>query len=333
MKKTGGKWLCMMLFISLLCGCVTGCGSKASEDDFRYESEQAEEGYGIQENGALATEESVDSYEEAKELSDEDTAETIASGSQSAVTKNKAKIIKRYFFHYETETFDDSYSYLKGQIKQYGGYVSSSEMEGTEFRTLELTARIPADVSDEFTSQLGSLGTVVSQSESAEDVTLQYTDTESRIASLKIEQERLNALLEKADSLENIFALEERLTDVRYELENYQSQKKHYDDLISYSTVNITLKEVSYTVEIDDSSVFSRISTGFKSSLRDVKNDLEEFFIWLIVMIPYLIKWAVVLLIIGTIVRIVIRFRKKRNLRASGGQEIIGEEIPESHKE
>ncbi len=66
---------------------------------------------------------------------------------------------------------------------------------------------------------------MTSQSESAEDVTLQYTDTESRIASLKNEQERLNALLEKADTLENIFKLEERLTEVRYELENYQSPK------------------------------------------------------------------------------------------------------------
>ncbi len=98
-------------------------------------------------------------------------------------------------------------------------------MYGTSGRTLYLTARIPAELSDQFVGQLGSLGTMVSQSESAEDITLRYTDTESRIASLKTEQERLLALLDKADSLDSIITLESRLTEVRYELENYQSLK------------------------------------------------------------------------------------------------------------
>lgn len=163
---------------------------------------------------------------------------------------------------------------------------------------------------------------MTSQSESAEDVTLQYTDTESRIASLKIEQERLNALLEKADTLENIFKLEERLTEVRYELKNYQSPKNRYDDLIFYSTANINLEEVEYTVEIDDKSVFSKISTGFRSSFREVKNDAEEFLVWLLVMIPYLVEWAVILLILGSIICFIVRCRRKREAAKATQSEV-----------
>lgn len=311
MKKACKKFLCMAMVMFLLSGCVTGCGSADSK--YMNEEELAYEYNGVEKKISKSMDESADDYEESEELTGEGVAGTGASDSLTADRKrDKAKIIKRYDFNYETETFDDSYSYLKEQIVQYGGYVSSSEMAGIKLRTLNLTARIPAEASDEFTSRLGKLGTIISQSESAEDVTLQYTDTESRIASLKIEQERLNALLEKADTLENIFKLEERLTQVRYELENYQSQKNHYDDLISYSTVKIILEEVDYTVEADDGSVFSKISTGFRSSFRDVKNNIEKFFVGLLVMVPYLVEWAVVLLIVGGIIRFIVRYTRKR---------------------
>lgn len=316
MGKAGRRVLCIVMTMFLLSGCVTGCGGAGESFDsaskYMNEEKAAYEDNGMEESVSQSVDEGADTYEESGELPGEGVAGTSTDSLAAAQKRDKAKIIKRYHFHYETETFDDSYSYLKEQIVQYGGYVSSSEMTGTELRTLSLTARIPAKASDEFTSRLGTLGTVISQSESAEDVTLQYTDTESRIASLKIEQERLNALLEKADTLEDIFKLEERLTEVRYELENYQSQKNRYDDLISYSTVNIILEEVEYTVEADDGSVFSKISTGFHSSFRDVKNNIEEFFVWLLVMVPYLVEWAVILLILGSIIRFIVRHRRKR---------------------
>lgn len=330
-KNKGKKWILAMLVFSLACSGLAGCGSSeesvknsvrsAAEDV--YENDAAE--YGMQGDIAEAKPaEDAESYEEQAELEETADAEAVDSGETDAAgggvhntdmtKKDTAKIIKKYHYDYETETFDDACSYLKEEIEKYNGYVSSSQIEGNGYRTLQLTARIPAQVSDEFTAQLGSLGTLVSQSESATDVTLQYADTESRITSLETEQKRLNALLEKADSLENIIALEDRLTEVRYELENYQSQKKLYDDLISYSTVNIVLSEVNYTVETDDSSVISRISTGLQVSFRNIKDGFTDFFVWLVVALPYLIIWAIVLFVLIKVIRIIIRRRRKKKL-------------------
>lgn len=322
MKKVTGKTLFVAAVLSILCGGITGCGgnlSTASKEMSDYESTEAayeaqSAKYGLQDNAVdEGVSDDMDTYEESEEVAEETAASGSTEAQSSTVKKNDSqKIIKRYYYDYETETFDDAYSYLKELVNRYEGYISSSEIQGTIYRTLNLTARIPADSSDEFTGQLGSLGTVVSQSESAEDVTLQYTDTESRIASLKTEQERLNTLLEKADSLENIIALENRLTEVRYELENYESQKKLYDDLISYSTVNIVLEEVNYTVEVDDSSILSRISTGLKTSLRDIQSGFADFIVWLVVSLPYLAIWAVIILIIVKIIRRLIRRRREK---------------------
>lgn len=310
-KKTNGKALLYMMLCVLLCSSTMACGNAESILS-KTNNEKVVVDYGMQDNRMMDEE----SIEESKALSGEEAAGADSSAdsgngeSTTAAVKNDSqKIIKKYYYDYETEKVDDAYAYLKNQIQKYQGYISESEISGTGYRTLRMTARIPADVSDDFVSTMGSLGTVVSQSESAEDVTLQYADTESRITSLKTEQERLNELLEKADNLENIIALEDRLTEVRYQLENYQSQKNLYDALIAYSTISITLEEVNYTVAIDDSTFLSRISTGLENSFREIRNGFVNFLVAFIVALPYLVIWAVVLVIMIWIIRKMIKRR------------------------
>lgn len=341
MKKMNAKLLALMMVLVLVCGFATGCGSASSDtteaaaapaaDDYGFDSYSAEESY---EEEAYAEETKSESTDSAAGTTNGVTVDTEAgeqnstdTASANAKKPSSQKIIKRYNYDYETEHFDDAYTYLKNQIDTYGGYVSSSEIRGggyaSDYRTLYMTARIPAEDSDQFVSELGQLGTVVGQSESAEDVTLQYSDTESRIEALEIEQDRLNALLEKADSLETIIALEDRLTEVRYELENYQSRKKLYDDLISYSTIDITLEEVNYTVEVDDGTFFSRIMTGLERSLRDIGSGFVGFVEWFIINLPYFIVWG---LIIFGIVKGIRAIRKKSKAKKLKKQQMKEEQ-------
>ena len=327
----------MMLAGIFMAACVTftGCGSD-SKSDYMYEtgeqnyvkSESTDYGfhssydnsYSGSDEGVAEEEymESTETVTEAAGASDDsaqsgaDLQDTGDELSKNTATENK-KIIKTYNFSYDTEAFDDAYSYLREQVAAYDGYVSSSNLYGTSRRDLTLTARIPVEKCDEFVNQLGSLGTLVSQSESAEDVTLQYTDTESHITSLETEQDRLNTLLKEADDIESIITLEDRLSDVRYELENYQSQKNLYDDLITYCTVNIELSEVSYTVPVDDSSIFARIKTGLQTTFRDISYDFSNFFVWLIVNLPYLLIWALVIFVIYRIIRRCVRKAKAKH--------------------
>ena len=323
MRKFGKKLLAATIITAMLCCGATGCGVAGSD-----ESVQTESSYNKDAGNGFSTGADTYSMEAAEEVDAEEAAyDDYADAEEksadvetqdTSVTNKSQKIIKRYYYESETEAFDTSFTYLKESISKYNGYITSSEVDGTSERRLHLTARVPAEVSDTFVNELGNLGTVVSQSETAEDVTLQYSDTESRIESLKVEQKRLNELLEKAESLENIIALEDRLTEVRYELESYQSQKNMYDDLITYSTINITLKEVNYTVVVDDSTFISRIVTGLKATFRDIKNDLADFVVWLIVTLPYILIWSAVIFIIVKVIRRLIRRRhnKKKNAEA-----------------
>lgn len=352
-KRICSKLMFTAALVAMLPWGLSGCGSSdksfdaSSGDAGGYYEESAvasdmeSAGYGMQTNEMKSDvvdeefyDDTADSYDGATDSATETVAGETGSSSAAAMVTDAKKIIKRYYYDYETEEFDSAFAYLKAQIEKYNGYVASSDVDGTSYRTLNLTARIPADVSDEFTGQLGSLGTLTSQSESAEDITLQYTDTESRIKSLKTEQERLNALLEKADNLESIITLENRLTEVRYELENYQSRKNLYDDLVSYSTVNITLREVVYTVAVDDSSFFSRITSGLESTFRDIKINAADFIVWFIVNLPYLIIWILIIFVIVKIVRMLIRRgRKKKQKKSPADSDILSETTPDIEDE
>lgn len=315
------KKIMMMVGVA---GCLvlSGCGSASDVEGTAAKSGTADYGFQTyngydetQSENSMETDE-VDDTDAAEGIAEENVTDTSDTGNQ---TSQAQKIIKTYNFSYDTEKFDDAYQFLRKQVEIYGGYISDSDMNGTDLRNLRLTARIPVEQCDQFVSQLGNLGTATSQSESAEDITLQYNDTESRIASLKTEQQRLTELLKDADSLDTIVALEERLTEVRYQLENYQSQKNLYDDLITYSTVNISLYEVSYEVPVDDSTVFSRMKSGIVTSLRDISHSFVNFMVWFVSAVPYLVIWIFIIWIIYRIIRRIVRKRKLKKQQKMQG--------------
>ena len=101
-----------------------------------------------------------------------------------------------------------------------------------------------------FTSAYGAvsythLGYITESSESSEDVGERYYDAETRLKTQRTKQERLLALLEQADTMEDIISLENALGDVEYQIEQLSSTLNRYDALISYST--FTIYPVSYT--------------------------------------------------------------------------------------
>jgi hypothetical protein len=129
-----------------------------------------------------------------------------------------------------------------------------------------------------------------------DDVTLQYVDTESHVTALETEQTRLIELLEQAKDLEDILKIEDRLTDVRYELERYASYLRTLENHVSYATVNLSITEVKeYTPVVEEEpTMWERIATGFGRSLKDIGEGLKEFFIWIIVNSPHLLIWGVI---------------------------------------
>ena len=237
---------------------------------------------------------------------------------------SERKIVKTVNLTAETKSFDEAAANIRERVTSLGGYIESSNVSGTSLynaggivrRTAYFKLRIPADKLDEYVSSVKGQVNIVSQKEDIDDITDSYFDVDARLNSLKIEEERLLAMLSESKDLEYLIRLNERLSEVRYEIENYTSTIRRYDNMVSYSTVNITLEEViDYTVVTDTPKTFGeRLAIAFSESWHDFVIGLGDFTVDLVYSLPTLIILAIFAVIaVFAAKRIIRRYKEKKN--------------------
>ncbi len=237
------------------------------------------------------------------------------------------KLIRTIHMDAETEDLTALQEDLAARVAELGGYVEGKEQYngsaygGYRRRTMNMTVRIPAEKADDFVTQVSENSNVVSSSESIDDVTLQYVDTESHVKALETEQERLLDLLSRAENLEEILLIEDRLTQVRYALESYASQLRALQNQVSYATIHLNITEVKeYTpVAVEEPTMWQQITDGFGRSIRDISEGVRTFVIWLLANSPYLVIWGVVILAAAVLLRR--RLRRGSRRRANPPEE------------
>ena len=222
----------------------------------------------------------------------------------------RAKLIRRAEITIQTEKFDESEAALKKLVTGCGGYFETSSVYGGGRRDAyanrsgQYVVRVPAEKYDQFLNSAGDLGYVTSKAESSKDVGEEYFDIEARLKTQRTKQERLLALLEKAETMEDIIALESALSDVEYQIEMYSSDLRRYDALIGYSTFNVCLNEVNrVTQEVGEtSSLGQRMAAGFQASVRGLSQGFQNFLIWAsynVFLLVVLAAVAVVAVVVG----------------------------------
>lgn len=242
-----------------------------------------------------------------------------ASASESGKNDLSArKMIRTANLTVETKTFDEFMSKLEANILEMGGYLSSSSINGQSYRSekvryANLTVRIPADTYDAFVSGIAGYANVTNRSESVNDVTMAYVDTESRIKAYETEYQTLLEILEKATSLDDVLVIQSRITDVTYQLESYRSQLRKYDDLISYCTVHLNVNEVVELTEIKEppKTVLERMSQGLADTWDMITDDTEDFAVWFVSALPLLVIWAIIIVLVVIVIKSVAAKRRK----------------------
>lgn len=290
---------------------LSGCGAKSMSDTTAESTAGAPamvpEGY-----KAEYYEETGMELESAEAPAEEYVTEQSISSTMGldSVAATSQKLIKTVSLSMETKEFDSLLENIRSKVEELGGYIESSEVSGSSYYSLQgnryawMTLRIPADKLDGFVTIVSELGNVTSKNESVQDITLQYVDVESHKKALETEQTRLLELLEKAESMEDIIAIESRLSEVRYELQSYGSTLRTYDNQVNYSTVSINISEVErVTPVIEERTFFEEVQYRLSDNLYDIGQGMRNFAIWLISSLPYLFIWAVVIIVFIFVVR------------------------------
>ncbi len=279
---------------------LTGCGSSSSGS---YKNAATESAYydGDYAAAEMAMEEPADyDYDSRSEGAEE-------------VTDTSRKLITTVNLDTETEDLEKSVALVENKVKALGGYIESSNIyNGTSYsgkssRSASITARIPAANLDAFIDTVETGTNITRKTVNVDDVTLSYVDTESRKNSLRTEEKRLLDIMESAETVEDLITIEDKLADVRYELESIESQLRSYDNKIDYSTVYMSIDEVVAFTPVEKEGAFTRMGKGFMESVSSVC----EFFVELCVVIVSNIPWLIVLGIIALIIVLIVKAATK----------------------
>ena len=257
-------------------------------------------------------------------------------------TPVERKLIRNVSMHLETREFDALTKSISDAVTFFGGYMEQSDVSGNSLywsderssRCSNLTARIPENKLDAFLTEVSGQGNVTYKNESVQDVTVQYTDITSRKKTLQMEQDRLWELLEKAESIDAVIALESRLSEVRYQLESIESQLRTLDNQIVYSTVYLSIQEVQVLTSTDPDTIPVRIQKGLSRSFNTLKISSVDFLVWFISSLPILAVFAVLVFIAVIILKKPLKRRKTRKQKGMDKTEATNAqtESKEEHK-
>ena len=313
--------LALALAVLLLAGCLAACGASSKSESttsMSYDMAPAE-------NAMMDMEIAVEEPAMAEESFS--TASSAGSGALEVevVEDFTEKIIYTGYVSIETTAFDDSLRDLEQAVAANGGFVQDSSVEGYSRtnadgttsvvdRWASYTVRIPADKFSAFMALTDGIGNVTSSSRSAENVTSQYTDYEARLDSLYIQEERLLDMLEQSGDLESLITLEERLSEVRYEIESIERNLRNLDQKLAYSTVHLTLQEVEiYTPTVPVTRTFGeKLSDAFSSGWNGFVRGIQNFCLGLARNLFTLVLLAVLIVILILVLRKVRRIRRKK---------------------
>lgn len=323
MKKIFAVILCMIMILPL-----AGCGSSKSEEQYAYTAGAGyyDEEYAVadtaaeyaMDNGGLAPAAYANS-----DMREAGAPTPNPDGSTGELRPEK--IIYSGDATIETTAFDDGLTALKQLIEKYYGFIESSSIYGANLnsinngkkstRSAHFTIRVPSENFDTVMGSLSTIGNVPSNEVYTQNISSQYYDTQARLNSYKATETRLIELLEKAQNVQEVIEIEKELAEVRYSIESLESQIKGWDNKVSYSTVNINLKEVrEYTQSKEP---------GFLEKLWDsVKNGIEmlgDFILGLVEYLPIIILLGAIVFAAVKLV-FVIKSKKKAKKAATEDQ-------------
>lgn len=315
---------------------ITACGA-ASKSVMVAETTGA-----YSETAAETVSNDSESYDYASQKAEGGTTLNTESFSTPKLPEGR-KLIRNITMQVETEEFDRMISGINAKLSELGGYTEQSDISGTSLnyrgqpipRYANITARIPDDKLDRFVGAVSDSGNVTNKSESTQDVTLQYSDMESRKKSLEIEQERIWQFLEKAESIDTVITLEQRLSDIRYQLESMESQLRLYDNQVDYSTVYLNIAEVTNYTPAAPESAGTRMKNGLAKNFESLITALTNLLIFIITTCPFWIPLAVIAAVILSAVRRhnrkIYRISEEEKFRSSAPRK--SEELPDAEQD
>ena len=227
------------------------------------------------------------------------------------------RIIKTGEVAIEVETVSTALARVRALAVELGGYVGDSQA-GTLDQSATLTLRIPANRFGDALIELHELeGEVIAEATREQDVTSQIVDLEARIANLEASEASYRLLLDRAERIEDVLAVQSRLDEVRGQIEQLKAQLENVTGQADLSTLTVTLIPRPQPIDVQSQNwdPGAELNKAI-ASLVGLGQGLANGLIW------FVIVWVPILLILAVLALVALRgvleLRRRVPVAASG---------------
>ncbi|KRA31268.1 MULTISPECIES: DUF4349 domain-containing protein [unclassified Nocardioides] len=210
----------------------------------------------------------------------------------------------------EAKDVGDARTEVRKVIDKYQGTLAEQETttgEKGEVTSARLVFRVPSARFADATLDLEGIATLTSSTSSGQDVSTEVVDVEARIRAQRKSVSRIEALLARAESLEQIVTIESQLSSRQAELDALLARQTYLADQTSQSTINV------YVQQPDDESDEPEEDTadGFIGGLSDGWDSFVTGFGAVLTVVGFAIPWLLLLALVGIPARILIKRRTR----------------------
>lgn len=225
----------------------------------------------------------------AKDMAPSNTDKSLLPEPIQQQTSGPKKIIKDGNISLQTKDINLTKKRVDAIVKKSNAYYESEDLNNSEDQiAYNLKVRIPSANFETIMNQLESgEEELIYKNAQARDVTEEYVDTETRLQNKRVFLERYKRLLEKANSIKDILAIEENIRVLEEEIESKEGKLKYLNDQIAYSTLYISIvKKKEFVYKPKDTDKFSE---RVKKSLAYGWSSIVNVVVWMISIWPVML--------------------------------------------
>ena len=248
--------------------------------------------------------------------------EAELSSSNSAIAPNRPQLIRTAQMTVVVDSLGETLDRVSELLGQHDGELLSLH-ESTPIRdgarhSASLQIRVPQAQLDATVEALNAIGTVRSQSITAEDVSAQIVDYDARLRNLRRGEETVLALFERSGRLSDALEVSRELSNIRSQIEQTEAQLSYLQTRVTYSHITVQL-ETALSAVPTERSLATRLKNAWQQSthsLGALTVSILEGGIWLVVYSPYWIAIGVGSTV--TVVQLKRKWQRSRQEPAEG---------------
>jgi hypothetical protein len=177
------------------------------------------------------------------------------------------KIIRNGEFTIETKNPIEDQRKLAAIAESLGGFVVTSEFQQSATQstsTVEVIVRVPAANFQKATDEIRKTGLrVLHEKLSGKDVTEEFVDLEARLRAQKALEAQYLEIMKRASKISDVLEVQEKLTEVRTQIEQQEGRRRYLENQSALSTINISLQTPAPLVAATQTGFWASIKNSF----------------------------------------------------------------------